>query len=453
MSGEEETEPKYLNGFGNTFSSESIKCPGALPTKQYHPREFPYGLYHELLSGTSFTTPRRSNQHTIMYRIHPSVKHRPFQEFNEEAPHLTNDWSLNRPTPNQTSWLPFDFPEESQKVDFVQGIKTLCGAGDPTVRSGLAIHVYTCNSSMKDKCFYNSDGDFLIVPQMGNMQILTELGKMNVKPTEFIVIPQGFKFSVSVKGPTRGYILEVFNNHFVLPELGPLGTVGLADPRHFEHPTAWFEDRTVQDYSVVNKYQGNLFVAKQDHSPFDVVAWHGNYSPYKYNLSNYLAVGSVTYDHLDPSIYTVLVCPSEKPGVSIADFVVFPPRWIVSQHSFLPPPQHRNCMAEFMGLIFGNISTEHGLKPGGASLHGAMTPHGPEIEDYAKVAKMTTNPPFKSSNYMSLMFETCLSPVLTKWAAHTCKKIDPDYYIIWQGIKKTFDPNWKPPISEDHLKE
>ncbi|GFQ72832.1 homogentisate 1,2-dioxygenase [Trichonephila clavata] len=342
------TEVKYLSGFGSDLTSEDPRCANSLPWGQNNPQVCPYGLYAEQLSGTAFTAPREYNRRTWFYRIRPSVVHLPFERINNGD--LTHNWNENEPNPNQMRWMPFDIPErELEQVDFVEGIKTICGAGDPKIRHGVAIHVYLCNVSMEDKCFYNADGDFLIVPQQGRLTVTTEFGRMYVEPNEICVMQLGMKFNVGVEGPSRGYILEVFDAHFNLPYLGPIGANGLANPRDFLTPVALYEDREVETYTIVKKFQGKLFAAHQGHSPFDVVAWHGNYVPYKYNLSNFMAINTVSFDHPDPSIFTVLTCPSTRPGIAIADFVIFPPRWGVAEGTFRPPYFHRNCMSEFMG--------------------------------------------------------------------------------------------------------
>ncbi|XP_064489375.1 homogentisate 1,2-dioxygenase-like [Ornithodoros turicata] len=436
------TDLKYHTGFGSEFSSEDPRCPGALPVGQNNPQECPYGLYAEQLSGSAFTAPREHNKRSWFYRIRPAVQHTPFQRY--KGANMTIDWSSSHPNPNQMRWHPFDFPD-MKNVDFVDGLNTICGAGDPRARHGMAIHIFACSSSMTDKAMYNSDGDLLIVPQDGSLYIVTEFGRMLVVPGEICVIQQGMRFSVEVSGPSRGYILEVYDNHFVLPYLGPIGANGLANPRDFEIPTAWYEDRDDIVYTIVNKYQGALFHATQGHSPFDVVAWHGNYVPYKYNLSNFMTVNTVSFDHCDPSIFTVLTCPSTKPGVAIADFVIFPPRWSVAEKTFRPPYYHRNCMSEFMGLILGNYEAkERGFAPGGASLHSMMTPHGPDSECFEMASKAKLAPQRVGDGSLAFMFESSLSLAVTEWGVHTCNKLDQDYYRCWQGIKKSFNPNWKP---------
>ncbi|RZF41311.1 hypothetical protein LSTR_LSTR000025 [Laodelphax striatellus] len=431
------SELKYLCGFGNEFSSEDPRCPGALPEKQNSPQKCPYGLYAEQLSGTAFTAPRLENKRSWLYRIRPSVIHNPFIPI--ESANFTNDWSNNHPNPNQMRWKPFNFPDKEESVDFIQGLQTICGAGNPTMRQGVAIHVYSCNQSMKNSCFYNSDGDFLLVPQSGTLRITTEFGKIDVSPTEICVVQQGMRFSVSVDKEARGYILEIFNGHFELPNLGPIGANGLANPRDFQTPVAHYEDRD-EEYSIVSKYQGKLFSAKQSHSPFDVVAWHGNYVPYKYDLNKFMTINTVSFDHCDPSIFTVLTCSSNKPGTAIADFVIFPPRWSVAENTFRPPYFHRNCMSEFMGLIVGKYEAkEDGFMPGGASLHSMMTPHGPDAECFKAATEAQLIPSRVADGTMAFMFESSLSLSVTKWGEKSCQKLDPDYFKCWMNLKKQFN--------------
>lgn len=431
-------EYKYLSGFGSHFSSEDSRCPNALPEGQNSPQKCAYGLYAEQLSGSAFTAPRTENVRSWLYRVRPSVVHQPFERY-DVAPFLRGKWDEQHPNPNQMRWNPFDVPLAGNKVDFVAGLHTVCGAGDTRSRHGLAVHVFLCNSSMENQAMYNSDGDFLIVPQQGSLDITTEFGKMYVQPNEICVIPQGIRFSVAVEGPTRGYVLEVYDGHFKLPDLGPIGANGLANPRDFLTPTAWFEDREVQGFKVVSKYQGALFVATQNHSPFDVVAWHGNYVPYKYDLAKFMVINSVSFDHCDPSIFTVLTCPSNRYGTAIADFVVFPPRWSVQEHTFRPPYYHRNCMSEFMGLIFGRYEAkEGGFLPGGASLHSMMTPHGPDRKCFEGASNADLKPERIADGTQAFMFESSLSMAVTRWGEETCQKLDAKYYECWQALEKKF---------------
>ncbi|XP_009327564.1 PREDICTED: homogentisate 1,2-dioxygenase [Pygoscelis adeliae] len=435
---------QYMSGFGNEHVSEDPRCPGALPEGQNNPQVCPYGLYAEQLSGSAFTCPRPTNKRSWLYRILPSVCHKPFKPLEEG--HLTHNWDEVEPDPNQLRWKPFEIPKAPQnKLDFVSGLHTLCGAGEPRGRNGIAVHIFVCNTSMLDRCLYNSDGDFLIVPQQGKLFITTEFGKMLVEPNEICVIQQGMRFSVEVFGETRGYILEVYGAHFELPDLGPIGANGLANPRDFLVPVAWYEDRQVPGgYTVISKYQGKLFAAQQDFSPFNVVAWHGNYTPYKYHLEKFMVINSVAFDHADPSIFTVLTAKSTRPGVALADFVIFPPRWGVANNTFRPPYYHRNCMSEFMGLIKGHYEAkEEGFQPGGASLHSMMTPHGPDADCFEKASKAKLEPERVAEGTMAFMFESSLSLAVTKWGLQTSNRLDKNYYKCWEPLKSHFNPKRK----------
>lgn len=434
-----------MSGFGNHFSSEAL--PDALPKNQNSPQKCSYGLYAEQLSGTAFTVERKNNQRSWLYRIRPSVSHKPFTKIDEKTGLVSQFSDTNNVSyiPNQIRWNPFKSTEKadsSQNINFIDGLHTLAGAGDPSVRNGLAIHIYNANHDMVDTAFYNSDGDFLIVPQDGRLDVTTEFGRIMVSPCEIVVIPRGIKFAVNFPdGPSRGYVLEVFVGHFELPELGAIGANGLANPRDFLTPTAFYEEKTNCDYTIVNKYVGQLFSAKQNHSPFDVVAWHGNYVPYKYDLNNFNVIGSISYDHLDPSIFTVLTCKSAFPGTAIADFVVFPPRWAVQEHTFRPPYFHRNCMSEFMGIIKGKYDAKaEGFLPGGASLHSHMTPHGPDTPTFEKASNEELKPVRVADGSMAFMFESSLMLGITKWGL-SCSEIQENYNAIWQDLKSHFNPN------------
>jgi homogentisate 1,2-dioxygenase len=335
-----------------------------------------------------------------------------------------------------------EYPKASEKVDFIQGWHTMAGAGEPTMKSGMAIHMYAANASMHDKAFYNSDGDLLIVPQEGALRITTEFGKLYVMPHEIVVIQRGIRFSIDLEQPSRGYILEVYNRHFMLPDLGPIGANGLANPRDFESPVAWYEDRACREYTVVGKFGGRLFSSRLTHSPFNVVAWHGNYVPYKYNLDHFCTMNAVNYDHPDPSIYTVLTCPTDEAGVAVADFVIFPPRWMVQEKTFRPPYYHRNVMTEFMGMIYGTYDAKaEGFVPGGASLHSIGSAHGPDAETFEKASQATLAPHFFAGG-IAFMFESSYMMKLTEYALE-CKQNEKGYWKCWQPLKKHFNPNQK----------
>ena len=365
----------YQNGFGNHFESESIA--GALTRHSNSPQQVPFGLYAEQLSGSAFTRPRHANLYTWLYRIRPSVLH---DEFELVAhPHLaTPPFKEHRTPPTQLRWdpRPYDAP-----TDFFTGLMTLAGNGSVEMQNGAAIHLYCAMCSMKETYFYNADGDFLIVPQEGKLRFRTELGDVDVSPGEIIVIPRGIKYQVQLlEEKARGYICENFGLPFRLPELGVVGANGLAHPRHFLAPRATYEDN-MGDYTLYTKFQGQLWRAKINHSPLDVVAWHGTYVPYKYDLSLFNTINTVSFDHPDPSIFTVLTSPSTAAGIANIDFVIFPPRWMVAERTFRPPYYHRNIMSEYMGLISGTYDAkETGFVPGGGSLHNCMAAHGPDTE-------------------------------------------------------------------------
>ncbi len=425
----------YQSGFGNEFATEAL--PGALPKGRNSPQKVAYGLYAEQFSGTAFTAPRDNNLRTWCYRIRPSAKHMPFTQISngllrsapfDEAP----------PSPNQMRWDPLPIPAEP--MDFVEGLTTLMGAGDGGT-TGLAIHLYTANSSMEARYFYNADGEMLFVPQQGRLCVLTELGTMDVSPNEIAVVPRGTKFKVDLPdGPSRGYCLENYGAALRLPDLGPIGSNGLANPRDFLTPVAGFEDLE-GDFRLTAKFGGNLWEAPIGHSPLDVVAWHGNYSPYKYDLANFNAVSSVSFDHIDPSIYTVLTSPLGPAGIANVDFVIFPPRWLVAENTYRPPWFHRNIMSEFMGLIHGVYDgREEGFVPGGSSLHNSFAAHGNDAEVYEKASTAELSPQFLDGT-MAFMFETRHLYRPTKFAFDT-PALQKNYYECWQGLQKHF--NGKP---------
>lgn len=430
---------QYQSGFSNHFSTEAL--PGALPVGQNNPLVCPYGLYAEQISGTAFTAPRNTNFRSWLYRIKPSVTHEPFTPRLPKHQFLVGDFTTSdrvEATPTQLRWTPKKIPESS--TDFLEGLFTICGAGSPFLRHGYAIHLYAANQSMKNYAFANADGDFLIVPQEGRLLIKTEFGKLLVSPGEIVVLQQGFRFSVSLPdGPSRGYVAEVYDGHFRLPELGPIGANGLAAPRDFMVPTAWVDGVQRLEFTIVQKFGGDLFEAKQDFSPFNVVAWDGNYAPYKYDLKKFCPFNTVLFDHADPSINTVLTVPSERPGVAILDLVVFPPRWLTAEHTFRPPYFHRNCMSEFMGLIYGSYEGKaEGFLPGGSSLHNCMTPHGVDTITYETTVSRGCETPTKISEAtLAFMLESSLIPKVTKWALDS-PHLDKDYYKGWIGLRSHF---------------
>ena len=423
---------QYQSGFGNEFATEAL--PGALPKGRNSPQQVPYGLYAEQFSGTAFTAPRDHNLRTWFYRIRPSVKHKPFKQLSKSlikgAP-----FSDVPPNPNQMRWDPLPIPDD--KTDFISGLGTMMGAGEVGM-AGLAIHIYAANSSMEDKYFYNADGEMLLVPQQGALQLYTEMGLLEVNPNEIAVIPRGVKFQVKLPdGPSRGYVLENYGSAMRLPDLGPIGSNGLANPRDFLYPVARYEDKE-GDFKLISKFGGNIWQAEINHIPLDVVAWHGNFAPYKYDLANFNAVGSISFDHIDPSVYTVLTSQSNTMGVANVDFVIFPPRWIVANNTYRPPWYHRNIMSEFMGLIRGEYDgRKEGFVPGGSSLHNCMSPHGNDA-DVFEAASVADLEPVYIDGSMAFMFETRYVYRLTEFAMQTpC--LQADYFKCWQGLKKHFN--------------
>jgi len=418
----------YMSGFGNEFATEAEK--GALPEGQNSPQKHPLGLFVEQINGTAFTMPRSLNKRSWMYRLHPSAVHKPYQRISNGLIR-SSAFTEVETTPNQLRWSPLPIP--SEPTTFVEGIVTMAGNGDLATHSGVAIHVYRANSSMNDEFFYNADGELLIVPQQGTLRLLTEMGIIEVEPCEICVIPRGIKFRVEVQGPSRGYMLENYGAALRLPDLGPIGANGLAYPRDFLYPEAWYEKKK-GDFRVVAKFMGNLWEGSYNHSPLNVVGWHGNYAPYKYDLRRFQCINTVTFDHPDPSIYTVLTSPSAIPGTANADFAIFPPRWMVAEHTFRPPWFHRNFMNEFMGLIEGIYDGKEGggFEPGGASLHNCMTGHGPDAATFNRMTNADLKPE-KLEGTLAFMFETCFVIRPTAFAMGAAE-LQEDYWEAWKGL-------------------
>lgn len=428
----------YMTGFGNDFETESL--PGALPQGQNSPQKCNYGLYAEQLSGSPFTAPRGTNERSWLYRIRPGVRHSGrFSAVDipgwKTAPHIVpHGLPLG-----QLRWSPTPMPSKS--ISFIDSIATMTTAGDAFGQSGMAAHVYVFNANAEDDYFFNADGEMLVVPEQGAIRVFTELGVMDLEPAEIAVIPRGMIFKTSLGegvGAARGYICENYGAKFALPDRGPIGANCLANPRDFKTPVAAWEDRDGTTCRLTVKWCGGFHVTELNHSPLDVVAWHGNYSPYKYDLRTYSPVGAILFDHPDPSIFTVLTAPSGEEGTANIDFVIFPPRWLVAEHTFRPPWYHRNIMSEFMGLIYGRYDAkEEGFVPGGMSLHNLMLPHGPDAAGFDK-ASNTELAPHKLDNTMAFMFETRFPQQLTNYAA-TLDTLQDDYIDCWDGLERKFD--------------
>ncbi|WP_454691434.1 homogentisate 1,2-dioxygenase [Achromobacter aloeverae] len=423
----------YLSGFGNRFETEAVA--GALPVGRNSPQRAPHGLYAELISGSAFTAPRDHNLRTWMYRIRPSAMHRRFDEIPAGAWRTAPFTEAVTPA-NRLRWDPWPMP--AAPTDFIDGIVTIAGNGDAHAQSGVAAHVYRANQSMTDRYLLDADGEMLLVPQEGGLRVHSELGLLDVVPGEIAVIPRGIRFRIALHdGPVRGYICENYGNPFRLPELGPLGSNGLANARDFLAPAAAYEQRS-GPVRIVSKFLGRLWETRQDHSPLDVVAWHGNLTPYKYDLARFMAIGTVTFDHPDPSIYTVLTSMSDTPGVANCDFVIFPPRWMVAEDTFRPPWFHRNIMSELMGMVRGVYDGKaEGFVPGGVSLHNSMLAHGPDAATFER-ASAAALAPHKLEDTLAFMFESrhVFRPTA---AALQAPNLQPDYDAVWNGFTAHFD--------------
>jgi homogentisate 1,2-dioxygenase len=429
------TPAGYMPGFGNDFETEAL--PGALPLGQNSPQRTAYGLYAEQLSGSPFTAPRGTNERSWLYRIRPSVKHTGrFRRIDlplwKTAPQpMDPDLALG-----QYRWGPPKLPAE--QLTFLTGLRTMTTAGDAAAQSGMAAHLYFATAAMVDEVFFSADGELLIVPQEGRIRFVTEFGRIDLEPGEICVIPRGVKFRAEpIDAFSRGYVCENYGAKFTLPDRGPIGANCLANPRDFKTPVAWFEDRDVP-HRVVVKWCGAFHETEIGHSPLDVVAWHGNYAPYKYDLRHYSPVGALLFDHPDPSIFTVLTAPSGEAGTANIDFVIFPERWMVAEHSFRPPWYHMNIMSEFMGLIYGVYDAKpEGFLPGGVSLHNCMLPHGPDKQAYEQATTVDLKP-HKLTGTMAFMFETRFAQMVTGYAA-TLDTLQEGYIDCWREIDRQFD--------------
>lgn len=424
----------YQTGFGNEFATEAL--PGTLPVGRNSPQRVAHGLYAEQLTGTAFTAPRHQNRRSWLYRIRPAAMHGEFQAFAHERFH--NAFGAGPVTPEKLRWDPMPMPPAP--ADFVEGLYTVAGNGGPDLGTGVGIHLYAANRDMQGRFFCDADGELLVVPQQGRLHIETELGVLDVEPQEIALIPRGIRFRVTLPdGDARGYVCENFGALFKLPDLGPIGSNGLANPRDFLIPNAAYED-VEGGFELLTKFQGHLWRADIDHSPLDVVGWHGNYAPCKYDLRRFNVIGSISFDHPDPSIFLVLHSPSDTPGTSNVDVAIFPPRVLAMQDTFRPPWFHRNIASEFMGLVHGEYDAKaEGFAPGGCSLHNCMTGHGPDAATFEKASAIDTGKPDYITDTMAIMFETraVIRPVAQALeAAHRQRS----YPACWMGLRKRFDP-------------
>ena len=428
---------RTLHGFGNQFESEAV--PGALPIGRNSPQRAPLGLYAELLSGSAFTAPRAENRRSWLYRRQPSVVAGGYQPYAQ--PHwLTGATRGEDAPPDPLRWHPIDVPDPAgEPLDFIDGLRTVLVNGDADAQTGVGVHLVLANRSM-DRAFVNADGEMLLVPQQGVLVLTTELGVLTVAPGEIALLPRGMAFKVAVSGPTRLYACENFGAPFRLPELGPIGSNGLANARDFEAPVAAFEAASggkSGPTEIVRKSGGRLWRATSTATPFNVVAWHGNLVPLKYDTARFMTIGSISHDHPDPSIFTVLTSPSDTPGVANCDFVIFPPRWLVAENTFRPPWYHRNVMAEFMGLVHGRYDAKpEGFRPGGMSLHNSMVPHGPDLEAFTKASEAVLAP-HKLDDTLAFMFESRWRFKPSAWALQHAA-LDRGYAACWADLPDTF---------------
>ena len=431
------TEPtRYQTGFGNEYASEAVA--GALPQGRNSPQRAPLDLYPELLSGTAFTAPRHENRRSWLYRRQPSVVSGRYQPYAQTGWTTGADREIALP-PEPLRWHPMALESAADSDDFVDGMRTLAANGDAEAQAGIGSLVFLAGRSMRQRAFVDADGELLIVPQQGRLVLTTEMGVLHVEPGEIALVPRGVAFKVGLPdGPSRGYVCENYGAHFRLPELGPIGSNGLANARDFRAPVASFED-AAGEYELVKKAGGRFWRAPMKHSPFNVVAWHGNLSPVKYDTANFMTIGSISFDHPDPSIFTVLTSPSDTPGTANCDFVIFPPRWLVMEDTFRPPWYHRNFMSEFMGLVLGEYDAKPGgFKPGGASLHNCMVPHGPDEEAFDRASHADLKPQ-KLDATLAFMFESRYRLVPTAFALQS-PALDADYADCWAGLKDQFTP-------------
>lgn len=421
----------YIPGFGNHVSTEAV--PGALPIGRNSPQRPAFGLYAEQLSGTAFTAPRHENRRSWLYRLRPTAEHPPFARYTGAA-RFAPEADRTPLAPNRLRWDPQALPDAGgQGVDLIDGMTTMLTNRDPADLEGVALHIYAADRDMDARVFQNADGEMLFIPEQGRLTLLTEMGRIDLSPGQIAVVPRGVRFRALLPdGAARGYVAQNYGSLFRLPDLGPIGANGLANPRDFETPVAWFEDRD-ERFEVVQKFMGALWTTTLDHSPLDVVAWHGNFAPYRYDLARFNTINTVSFDHPDPSIFTVLTSPSDVPGRANADFVIFPPRWMVAEDTFRPPWFHRNVMSEAMGLIHGAYDAKaEGFRPGGLSLHNLMAGHGPDVATWEKASAADLQP-HKIDGTMAFMVESCWPYRPT---AHALATAQPDYDAAWAPFPK-----------------
>lgn len=445
-------EARLVHGGGFNGFSQSEALPGALPRRQNSPQHPPYGLYPELLSGSAFTVPRTCNRYSWLYRIRPSVRHgAPDHE------HFVHPTWVSPPFSHVCPPVQYHFrpsPPVQEGVDFIDGSITMAAHGSPVAQDGCSANTYSASASMSSsrRFLRNIDADILILPQEGALDIRTEFGNLRVGPWELAIVQRGMTCQINLADGTelaKGYFLENFGDQFVIPDLGPIGiSSGLAHPRHFIAPEACFEEEE-GDFQLVTKAEGHLFRSSLSYSPLDVVAWYGNFTPYKYDMRLFMAINTVTHDHPDPSIGTVLSSYTGKPGLANVDFVIFPPRWMVGEGTFRPPWFHRNYMSEFMGFIQGSYDAKPDvMAPGACTIHNKFRPHGPDATAVAKGTAADVSKPDRYSGSLAFMWETRLAWHPTEWAlAHLHNT---PYPLCWEKLEKRFDAQKPPPAEEPY---
>jgi homogentisate 1,2-dioxygenase len=424
------------SGFGNHFSSEAV--PGALPQGRNSPQKAPFGLYAELVSGAAFTAPRHANARSWLYRRQPSVRSGPYTALPHALLKTGAKDGVDVP-PDPLRWHPQ--PAPTAPCDFIEGLRTMVLNGDPDAQTGVAVHLYAISRPMERRAFVDVDGELLLIPRQGALRVTTELGVLHAGPGDIVLLPRGLVFKVDpvdAGGTASGYVCENYGAAFRLPELGPIGSNGLANTRDFFAPRAAFDDGPAQPWELVRKFGGRLWRAPAEASPFNVVAWHGNLAPYVYDTRRFNTLGSISFDHPDPSIFTVLTSPSDTPGWANCDFVIFPPRWLVAEDTFRPPWFHRNVMSECMGLVYGQYDAkEEGFRPGGLSLHNSMVPHGPDADAFAK-ASAATLAPRRLDDTLAFMVESRWRLRPTEFALNG-GALDAGYADCWAPLRDNFE--------------
>lgn len=433
-------------------SSEAVS--GAVPAVNNSPQKPPLGLRTERISGGSFVAPRELSYQTWLYRLRASIAHSDWARLRVSgADEGYGPPSPVRPanvTPNSRLWG--GFPAPAAGSHWANGQQLLGRNGDPQAKEGMALWVFSVTASMPPRqAFASLDGEALVIPQSGALDIQTELGRLVVRQNEIAVIPRNVRYRVCLPEgkPCRGYVCELYQGHFRLPDLGVIGSTGLANVRDFQVPKA-FVDATVHshlgttqapgpgaptgvddgEWSIVARLVGNLWHCTQAHTPFDVVGWHGTCYPFKYDLARFCALGNLVFDEHDPSLFVVLTARHHgaEPTTAVVDFAVIPPRWMAARDTNWLPYFHRNTMQEFFGPIVALQDGAHPLNatgetnrfaPFGAGLNGCMSTHGPSERDFqAARARDTTTPAFVGGDEGVTIFlvETERPLLLSDWA-------------------------------------